>query len=61
MALLKISSSDDSWDNLLLMASGIALMIDGGWLLFVLTYCGMFPGFMKGWCFPVVRDSVTSR
>ena len=58
---MKACSSEDSLESLLLIPSGIAFITDGGWLLFTLIYCGVFPGFMKGWCFPVDKFSVTSR
>ena len=36
VALLKISSFDEIFDSLLLIPSGTAFIMDGGWLLLVL-------------------------
>ena len=41
-------SSEEMLESLLLMASGTLRSTDGGWLLWRLTYCGMFPGLVNG-------------
>ena len=42
------------------MLFSIAFRTAFGWLLFVLTYLGLFPSFKYAWCFPVCRLRVTS-
>ena len=61
IALLKMSSFDDISESHLFIPSGTALMTEGGWLLLVWMYSGVFPGLRYGWCVPVWRLSVTSR
>lgn len=46
-------------DRRLLIDSGMFLRIEGGWLNCLCTYNGMFPTFVYGKCFPLVRLSVT--
>ena len=47
--------------NLVLMKAGICLMIEGGWLDFVLMCNGLLSSFLKGQYFLMARLSVTSR
>lgn len=44
IALLKMSSFDDISESRLFIPSGTALMTEGGWLLLVWMYSGVFPG-----------------
>ena len=44
----KTYSSDDKFDNLLLIDDGICLIILGGWLELTLMYIGLLFGFLHG-------------
>ena len=59
--LSNISLFEDKLESLLLMASGIFFIIDGGWLLWMWTYSGLSPGFRKGLYVSFSKLNSTSR
>ena len=61
MASLSTFSLAEILESLLFTASGIFFKIQGGWLLFLLTYVGVSLLFMNGLNRPVFRSRVTSR
>ena len=60
-ASLNASSSEEISDSLLLIASGMFLIMLGGWFDLLCTYRGVVAGFEYGLNLSVVRSSVTSR
>ena len=61
IASLKISSFAEMLFSLLFTAAGRFLVMEGGWLLFLLTYWMVLLGFIYGLKSPESRSRVTSR
>ena len=61
IAMLNDSSSEEMFESLLFIVSGMLRIMAGGWLLSRCTYRGVLFGLVNGLKVPVLKFSVMSR